>query len=96
MLQALRERASSWVIKILLGLLVLSFAIWGINDIFLGERDPAVAEIADVKIPKSRAEEAIREEINRLRPLFGRQLDRDQSFRRGINIQVITLKNLCL
>ena len=90
MLQALRERASSWVIKILLGLLVLSFAIWGINDIFLGERDPAVAEIADVKIPKSRAEEAIREEINRLRPLFGRQLDRDQSFRRGINIQVIT------
>ncbi|MFB3151038.1 MAG: SurA N-terminal domain-containing protein, partial [Alphaproteobacteria bacterium] len=35
MLQALRKQTGSWVVKILLGLLILSFAVWGINDIFL-------------------------------------------------------------
>ncbi|HSR56439.1 MAG TPA: SurA N-terminal domain-containing protein, partial [Alphaproteobacteria bacterium] len=33
MLTVLREKASSWVIKILLGLLIVAFAIWGINDV---------------------------------------------------------------
>ena len=34
MLQAIRSRATSWVVKILFLLLILSFGIWGIGDIF--------------------------------------------------------------
>ncbi len=36
MLDSLRSAAQSWVAKLLLGLLVLSFAIWGISDVFRG------------------------------------------------------------
>lgn len=89
MLQALRDKASSWVIKILLGLLIIAFAIWGINDVFLGERDPAVATVGDVKIARSQADEALRDELNRLRPVLG-TIDREAAFRMGLTHQVLT------
>ena len=34
MLQAIRSRAGSYVVKILFALLILTFGIWGIGDIF--------------------------------------------------------------
>ncbi len=34
MLDAMRRGAGTWVVKIFLGVLVLSFAVWGIGDIF--------------------------------------------------------------
>ena len=46
MLTAIRTKASSWIIKVLLFLLVGSFALWGIGDIVRGfQRDPAVATV---------------------------------------------------
>ena len=89
MLQVLREKASSWVIKILLGLLIVAFAIWGINDVFLGERDPAVAKVGSIKIARSQVDEALRDELNRLRPVLG-NIDRDAALRMGLTNQVLT------
>ncbi len=89
MLQELRNQTSSWVIKILLGMLVISFAVWGINDIFLGDRDPAIITIGDVKLPRSQVNDEIREEMNRLQPLFGGRLDRAEADRMGITGQVV-------
>ena len=89
MLQALRNQASSWVIKILLGFLILSFAIWGINDVFLGERDPVVAKVGSVKMTRSQVNDEIREEVNRLQPLFGGRLNRAEADRMGITGQVL-------
>lgn len=89
MLQELRNQASSWVIKILLGLLIVSFAVWGINDIFLGERDPTVVSVGDVSLPRSQVNDEIREEMNRLQPLFGGRLDRAEADRMGITGQVV-------
>ena len=45
MLQSLREHASSWIFKVMLGFLILSFGAWGIGDIFMGERDPVVSKV---------------------------------------------------
>lgn len=70
--------------KILLGLLVASFAIWGINDIFLGERDPVVATVGNVKIVSSELNEAFRDEITRMAPLFGGRLDREKARQIGL------------
>lgn len=89
MLQALRDQTSSWVIKILLGLLVLSFAIWGINDVFLGERDPVVVKVGDMKLARSQVNDEIREEMNRLQPMFSGRLDRAEADRMGITGQVV-------
>jgi peptidyl-prolyl cis-trans isomerase D len=89
MLQALRKQASNWIIKILLGLLIMAFAIWGINDVFLGERDPAVAKVGGIKIPRSQHERALRDEMNRLRPVFGGRLDREAALRMGLADEVL-------
>ena len=89
MLQALRQQASNWIIKILLGLLIMAFAIWGINDVFLGERDPAVAKVGAVKIPRSEYERAFREERRRLQAAFGGQLDQEALNRMGLADQVL-------
>ncbi|MCH7711303.1 MAG: SurA N-terminal domain-containing protein [Proteobacteria bacterium] len=84
MLQALRKQTGSWIVKILLGLLILSFAVWGINDIFLGERDPVVAEVGGVKITSSELEREFRRELARVSPMFGGRLDREQAKQLGL------------
>ena len=45
MLQDIRDRASSWVAYIIIGLLVLSFAMWGIQEYFGGGAGAPVATI---------------------------------------------------
>ena len=47
MLDAMRRSAGTWVVKIFLGVIVLSFAVWGIGDIFRVSPDSAVAEVGD-------------------------------------------------
>jgi peptidyl-prolyl cis-trans isomerase D len=39
MLQFIRSKVTSIFIKVLFGILILSFAVWGIGDIFLGQND---------------------------------------------------------
>ena len=55
MLQAIRSRAGSLVVKILFGLLILTFGAWGIGDIFSNR--PAERVVATVGDQSIRAEE---------------------------------------
>jgi peptidyl-prolyl cis-trans isomerase D len=89
MLQSMRKHASSWVVKILFGLLILSFGMWGINDIFLGERDPTVATVDGNKIPLSQLNDAVRQEIERFQPIFGGALDSQQAKQLGLVDQAL-------
>ena len=50
MLDSLRRHATGWVAKILFGFLVLSFAIWGIGDIFRAQ--PVHLPIAEHDRPR--------------------------------------------
>ena len=90
MLQALRRQTGSWIVKILLGFLILSFAVWGINDIFLGERDPVVAEVGGVKITSSQLNREFRRELARVSPIFGGRLDRGAvgGIRLGVGVEL--------
>src|SRR3569832_1379370 len=42
MLAAIRVFAKSWVAAVLMGLLIVSFAVWGIRDVFHGRISDAV------------------------------------------------------
>ena len=46
MLSFVRKAARSWVAAVLIGLLVVSFTIWGINDVFKGNSKDNVALVA--------------------------------------------------
>jgi peptidyl-prolyl cis-trans isomerase D len=51
MLQQMRKYTKSWVASLFLGLLALSFGVWGIADIFRGNTDTSVATVGGEKIP---------------------------------------------
>ncbi|HSK39177.1 MAG TPA: SurA N-terminal domain-containing protein, partial [Arenibaculum sp.] len=50
MLQALRSKVGSWVVKILFVLLIASFGVWGVGDVFRGQVSTTVAEVGDAEI----------------------------------------------
>jgi peptidyl-prolyl cis-trans isomerase D len=83
MLQAIRSKASSIFAKLLFGLLVVSFAVWGIGDIFRNRGvDTAVAtvggrkiDVLELKQQARKDEEQWRRMLNDPRTDF-RELDR--------------------
>src|SRR3712207_5939438 len=85
MLQAMRSRAAGWFVKVLFLILIGSFAVWGIGDIFRGRgASNTVAEVGDVKISGTVLDREFRQEVNRLRRVFGGQLDAEQARNLGL------------
>ena len=84
MLDALRRGTGSWLVKGLLGLLVISFAVWGVGDIFRGPSDATVAVVGDIEILRNEYNEAYRREINRVSSQLGTQLGVDQARQLGL------------
>lgn len=85
MLQSIRSKATSWVIKVLFILLIASFAIWGIGDIFRGPGQQAtVAKVGDTTISVAELNAEFRTQLDRLRPVFGGQLDADKARQLGL------------
>ena len=76
---------------LLFGMLIASFAVWGIGDIF---RTPAqvraVAEVGEEPIDQQDYARALRREINRVGRRFGAQLEIDQARALGMPDQVLS------
>ncbi len=89
MLEALRRGASGWVAKIFMGLLVLSFAVWGVADIFRGYRGTDVAEVGDTPITVDDFRRALQQEIQRVSRQVGTYLTMDQARSLGIDGRVL-------
>ena len=72
MLNALRKNAGSWVVKVLMLLLVASFAIWGIGDVFFGRgQNPAVATVGGTEIPANELADAFNRAVANLQRQLG-------------------------
>ena len=89
MLQQMRKYAKSWVSSIFLGLLALSFGVWGIADIFTGSTDTNVATVGSTVISSA---EYQRDYTNTLKQQVGpdgRQMQSDTARKLGIPAQVL-------
>lgn len=87
MLQSLRSSVGSIFIKVLFGLLVLSFAVWGIGDSYFGGNvGNTVAEVGDREISTNQLSTAFRREVERLRPL---NIDEQRARQLGVLDQVL-------
>lgn len=85
MLQTMRELAKSWIFKSLMGLLVVSFGIWGIGDMFRG--NPAtrtVAQVGKLKVPVQLLEVRFQAELPKAREAFGPDLTAEQARQVGV------------
>jgi peptidyl-prolyl cis-trans isomerase D len=84
-LEAIRKRSGSIVVKILFGLLILSFAAWGIGDFLTPKaQDRIVATVGEASISAVDLERQAETEIRRMRELLGARFDREQARALGL------------
>jgi peptidyl-prolyl cis-trans isomerase D len=85
MLQAIRSKAGSLVVKGLFGILIVTFGIWGIGDIFRN-RAPStvVATVGDRAIGGDALEEALRPALERMQMQTGTPTDFRQARKLGL------------
>jgi peptidyl-prolyl cis-trans isomerase D len=85
MLQAIRSRAGSFIVKVLFGLLIASFAVWGIGDIFRGSNpETIVAKVGDKEITVEQLQKALEPALARLEEAFGRKFDLREAKKSGL------------
>ncbi|MEZ5925137.1 MAG: peptidyl-prolyl cis-trans isomerase [Hyphomicrobiaceae bacterium] len=88
MLEALRKGAGSWVAKILFAILVASFALWGIGDVFRGFGGNTLATVGTTTLTPPVYEQLFNRELQAAREKFGRQLTPQQGRALGLDQQV--------
>jgi peptidyl-prolyl cis-trans isomerase D len=85
MLQAIRSRAGSFVVKGLFVLLILTFGVWGIGDIFRNRpTDTVIATVGDQNIRAEDLQAAVRREVERLSTRIGAPIDIQQAKKFGV------------
>lgn len=90
MLQTLRSGAAGWVAKIFLVLLGLSFAIWGIEDIFrIGGSARNAATVGDRSISVEEYRQAYMNELRRIGQQARREITPEQARMAGIGEKVL-------
>jgi len=76
-------------VGILIGLLVIGFAVWGVSDVFTPQTKNAVLSIGDVDISSQKFEDDFRRELQRRGRESGQQLTNQQAFDQGIHAQIL-------
>ncbi len=70
MLQVIRERAQGLLVWIIVGLIVISFALWGIGEYFREEPPIYVAKVNDEPITQMEYQRALEQERDRLQQML--------------------------
>jgi peptidyl-prolyl cis-trans isomerase D len=90
MMEALRRSVAGWIAKILLGLLIVSFAVWGVADVFTGYGQSSLARVGKTEISADEFQNALQTELNRLSSQIGRRLTNEQARAFGIDSRVLS------
>jgi peptidyl-prolyl cis-trans isomerase D len=93
MLRGIHNASSTWlgkaVMAVIMGFLVISFAIWGIGDIFRGFGQNAAITIGRTEISLEQLREYYTDQLRQLSRRLGQQITPDQARARGIDRQLI-------
>lgn len=88
MLQSIRDRATGWIAWVIIGLISIPFALWGINQYFGPEPYVYVAEVNGVKITQGELTRGIQNQRERMRQMFGKSF-RPEMFNEAIMKQQV-------
>ncbi|MBF0142762.1 MAG: SurA N-terminal domain-containing protein [Magnetococcales bacterium] len=93
MLNAMRRGANTWVIKLLLVMLALSFGIWGVGDYVNSRGQKAVAVVDGEGIGPGEFAKAYEDQLNALRKRVGEAFDK-KKFEETFQLRQQTLSRL--
>lgn len=89
MFDKIRQGTRSFFIKIFLGVIIVSFAVWGIGDIFRSPTESQVASIGGTTISLGNFLSEFRRTMARLRSQFGTDFDQNQALALGYDRLVL-------
>ncbi len=89
MLDTLRKNASGWLVKILLGLLIIAFAAWGVGDIFRGFGRQKFAEVGGREITPAEFERSYQNQLSLISRQLGRHLTTSEARSLGLHQRVL-------
>ena len=89
----MRKASSNWLGKIVMatvmGVLIVSFAVWGIADIFKGFGQSSLAKVGKIEISTDQFRQIYTEKLQQLGRSFGRPLTSEQARAFGLDRQVL-------
>jgi len=94
MLESMRAATQGWigrsVMAIVMGLIILSFAVWGIGDIFSGFGANKLAQVGAVEITVDAYRNAYQTELQRLQRRARRNVTNEEARQFGLDRQVLS------
>lgn len=89
MLQSLHSSASSFFIKILFGLLVASFALWGIGDMFRSSGSTTVVKVGDTTVGAQEFNGELQRALQEYRAMLGKEYSNELALNLGVPQMVL-------
>ncbi|WP_407152342.1 SurA N-terminal domain-containing protein [Bradyrhizobium sp. ORS 86] len=93
MLRGMRKASSNWlgktIMAVVMGVLIVSFGIWGIADIFRGFGQSTLAKVGGTEISAEQFRQIYTDRLQQLGRQFGRPLTPEQARAFGIDRQVL-------
>ncbi|MCK1720160.1 SurA N-terminal domain-containing protein [Bradyrhizobium sp. 141] len=93
MLRGMRKASSNWlgktIMAVVMGVLIVSFGVWGIADIFKGFGQSTVAKIGSTEISLNEFRQIYTDRLQQISRQFGRPLTPDQARAFGLDRQVL-------
>ncbi len=93
MLRGLRKASSNWlgktIMAVVMGILIVSFGIWGIADIFRGFGQSTLAKVGHTEISLNQFRQLYTDRLQQIGRQFGRPLTMEQARAFGFDRQVL-------
>src|SRR5882757_9293999 len=93
MLRGMRKASSNWlgkiVMAVVMGVLIVSFGVWGIADIFKGFGQSSLAKVGGTEISTDQFRQIYTDKLQQLGRQFGRPLTMEQARAFGLDRQVL-------
>src|SRR5215467_11792263 len=93
MLRGLRNASSNWlgktIMAVVMGVLIVSFGIWGIADIFRGFGQSTLAKVGHTEISANEFRQIFTDRLQQIGRQYGRPLTMDQARAFGFDRQVL-------
>lgn len=88
MLSEIRDRATGWIAYIIVGIIAIPFAFWGVNEYFAGGEEVVVATVGDAEIQQAEYRQALESRRSQMRRVLGEsfqpELVNSLEFKRGV------------
>ncbi|TCT39275.1 peptidylprolyl isomerase [Martelella mediterranea] len=88
MLETLRKGAQTWVAKLLIILLIISFGVWGASSALLSGNSDVVVQVGNQSVDVNEFRLAYQRQLNNLNQQYGQRLTSEQARMLGVDQQV--------